>query len=224
MRLPDAAASRRVQRASTRATIACWRRDARAAAPPSGFARDRLTPLLRDIAPTDREHFTPHDTHIRRRVRGRGARQILARERTPRCRTRGMRVRLRELTMYRVVSTGGILVHGSPSVSRQARGDLRTKRSGKRRCCVLTESRGNELLAKRPLRDPPGKTARGWGSRPRLDQTRYPGALRRRERHRKHPADLARWWNREGRASAGARRILRDDERRSRSPDGPCWR
>jgi hypothetical protein len=38
--------------------------------------------------------------------------QILARERTPKCRTALMRV-VRELTMDRVVATGGILLHGS---------------------------------------------------------------------------------------------------------------
>jgi hypothetical protein len=38
--------------------------------------------------------------------------EIVARERTPKCRTRLMRV-VRELAMDRVVATGGILVHGS---------------------------------------------------------------------------------------------------------------
>ena len=79
-----------------------------------GFARD-AEPSLLERWPMNGMERVFHDTRrpIFYVISEDGARvEIVARERTPKCRSTLMRV-VRELTMARVVATGGILVHGS---------------------------------------------------------------------------------------------------------------
>jgi hypothetical protein len=83
-------------------------------APVEGFARDAEPSLLeRWPASGPASVFRDPRKAVFYRVTDGGASvEILARERGPRCRTTLMRV-VRELTMDRVVASGGILVHGA---------------------------------------------------------------------------------------------------------------
>ena len=114
--VPDAACDRRVQLSVDAAAYDRLLAKGRAGsgAPVEGFAGDS-TPALLEPWPSNGSASTFHDPRhsIFYLVSEDAARvEILARERTSHCRTTLMRV-VRELTMDRVVSTGGILVHGS---------------------------------------------------------------------------------------------------------------
>jgi hypothetical protein len=114
--VPDAVGNRRV---GLRVDAAAYDRllakgSAGAGGPVEGFAKDS-NPSLLERWPSNGPAATFHDPRraLFYLVSEDAARvEILARERTTRCRTTLMRV-VRELTMDRVVSTGGILVHGA---------------------------------------------------------------------------------------------------------------
>src|SRR4029450_11975487 len=129
-----------------------------------------------------------------------GARvEILARERTPKCRTTLMRV-VRELTMDRVVSTGGILVHGA-AIGFQGGVVVMCgpKRSGKTTLLMsLLESPGTSYVANDRCVVRPERTPVSVRGLPTLVSIRcdtlehFPAARARLERIRPDLAGMAR--------------------------------